>query len=310
LDRLGRSSRLRLDPLGRRATNSIPAFNTPDTATNRTVCDALGRVACTADARGTTNALGYTAAGRRTATTNAWGTAVAVVSRFVDAAVGSVTINIDALNRETATVDDCRGRWCATLAPALTNGGPRLVSGILYDSAELGRRGAGTNAAGLISTSTGDGVGRLLATTNGTGTWSGYTAVTNWARFQYDTAGYLTNQIDALNRSNHLSYDALGRRIGALRPNGQLTGYRYDWVGNQISMTNADLVVITYQFLICFATLRRNGFHPIAAARLVDPARPAALRRGAHPSSEDVADPEGLAVSQARHSSPDPARSQ
>ncbi len=245
VDRLNRSTRTEYDQLGR-VKKVIFAFGTANVTSNQTFYDSLGRISKTIDARGIITTNVYDLAGRRTSVVNAWNTTVAQTNSYRYDAAGSVTNMLDALGRSTDYEYDQRGRLVRTYAPALTVGGPRLVSTVVYDAA--GRRTMETSAAGLIKAFGYDGAGRLIAVTNGLGNWAGYASATNWARFEYDWAGNMVAQTDALGRTNCFKYDAMGRRIWSKMPGGQTNGFGYDAVGNLILSTNADNVVISHGY--------------------------------------------------------------
>src|SRR5439155_26257101 len=99
--------------------------------------------------------------------------------------------------------------------PAVVSGGPKFTNSVAYDIAN--RRTYETNALGIISQFSYDGVGRLLSITNGLTSGS----ATNLATYAYDEAGNLTNQVDALNRATGFTFDAMGRRLSRKVPGGQ-----------------------------------------------------------------------------------------
>jgi len=230
VDRANRATLSVYDALGR-VTQTIYADNT----TNRTVYDGLGRVQFTVDARGVTNAFGYDRAGRRVAVTNAWGTPVQTVSGFgydengnqtyVTNALGVITTNVfDVLNRQVQTrFDD----------------GTKTAAG--HDA--LGRRVAETNQDDIVTLFGYDGLGRLTAVTNAVGT-----AEEMVTRYEYDQAGNLVRQVDALGRTNRFEYDSVGRRTKRTLPGGQAETFGYDLLGNLIRHTNFNGVIITNEY--------------------------------------------------------------
>jgi RHS repeat-associated protein len=72
-----------------------------------------------------------------------------------------------------------------------------------------------------------DGVGRLIAVTNGFGA-----AQTTWAQYQYDEMGNEIGQTDALARATIFTYDSMGRRLTRNLPSGTNESFTYDLAGN------------------------------------------------------------------------------
>jgi YD repeat-containing protein len=101
----------------RAATLALTQTIYQDNTSTRTIYDAAGRVQFTVDARGVTNAFGYDVAGRRIATTNAWGTAVAQWSTNAFDAGGNLIATGDALGRVTRSTYDALNQRVQTLLP-------------------------------------------------------------------------------------------------------------------------------------------------------------------------------------------------
>jgi len=155
--------------------------------------------------------------------------------------LGIVTTNIfDALNRQ---------------AQVLYPDGTKTSSG--FDTAS--RRVAETNQDGTVTLFGYDGAGRLIAVTNALGK-----AEQMITRYDFDEAGNLLRQIDALNRTNAFAYDGLGRRIAHTMPDTTLVErFGYDFAGNLIYQTNFNGAVITNQYDIMNRLTNRasvNGY--------------------------------------------------
>jgi RHS repeat-associated protein len=226
-NRLGYVTQYQYDALAR-LTNTIY----PDLSTSTTVFDAAGRVAYIVDARGNTNAFGYDSAGRRTSVTNAYGTAIQMVTTYAYDPAGNQTNMVlvasnltssyfyDALNRRTnVTFQD----------------GTKIVT--RFDAA--GHRIAETDQATNTTQFAYDGLGRLTAVTNALG---------KVTKYQYDEAGNVTNQVDALNRSTKFEYDTMGRRTKRTLPANQVETFGYDPAGNLLAYTNFNSLILTNQY--------------------------------------------------------------
>ena len=87
---------------------------------------------CTADTRGTTNACGYDAAGRRTSVTNAWGTTLGQVTTYGYDGAANQTSMTDALTRTTEFRYDARKRRTQAILPAVVNGGSKFTNSVAY----------------------------------------------------------------------------------------------------------------------------------------------------------------------------------
>ena len=248
------TTRTQYDSRGR-ATNVVRAFGTTNAVTTQTAYDSLGRVAHTVDARGIINGLTYDALGRRIAATNAWGTALAQVTTSGYDAVGNLTsVTHVPSGQVTGYVYDALNRRTQTILPPLVGGGANVTNAVAYDAggrkvAETTRM-AGAGQPGVVTVFAYDPLGRMLSVTNGWGSTgiSGISTATNWARFVYDGTGSVVQQIDALNRTNTYSYDALGRRIGERMPGAQLLGQAYDTAGRLTTRTNADGIRVRYSY--------------------------------------------------------------
>jgi YD repeat-containing protein len=115
----------------------------------------------TVDARGTTNAFGYDPAGRRIASTNAWGTVLQLVTTNSYDGVGNQISTADALNRTTTYAYDALNRRTNTTFADITTLKTR------YDGA--GRRVAETDQDGVVTLFGYDGLSRLTVVTNAFG---------------------------------------------------------------------------------------------------------------------------------------------
>ena len=223
-------------------------------SSTQTYYDAVGRVQFAVDARGTTNAPGYDAAGRQIAVTNAFGTALQTVTWYgydpngnqvaVTNALGAVTLNTyDAANRLT------RVQFLGA------NGGLLGTRYTGYDN--LGRRVSETNEAGITTTFGYDFRGLLTAVTLDAN-HSGPTTT-----YSYDEAGNLTAQTNANGHTTTFVYDAAGRRLQRVLPGGQSETFAYDVLGNLVLHTNFNAVVITNVYDLANRltnTLSTNGF--------------------------------------------------
>ena len=232
VDQLGRTTVYTYDPLNR-LTNTAFA----DLTTNVTVYDDLGRVKFTIDARGVTNAFGYDLAGRRVAVTNGLWTTVAMTNGFVFDGNGNQTAFIDGAGHTTSFTFDALNRQTVVTFP--DPGTTKQIT--IYDAAS--RRIGAVDQANITNWFAYDGVGRLTAVTNALGA-----AQYTWAQYQYDEAGNLTQQTDALNRITSFAYDSMGRRTKRTLPGLQAEKLGYDLVGNLILDTNFNGVVITNQY--------------------------------------------------------------
>ncbi len=271
------TTRTQYDSRGR-ATNVVRAFGTTNAVTTQTAYDSLGRVAHTVDARGIINGFTYDALGRRIAVTNAWGTALAQVTTSGYDAVGNLTsVTHVPSGQVTGYVYDALNRRTQTILPPLVGGGANVTNAVAYDAggrkvAETTRM-AGAGQPGVVTVFAYDPLGRMLSVTNGWGSTgiSGISTANNWARFVYDGTGSVVQQIDALNRTNAYSYDALGRRIGEAMPGAQLLGQAYDTAGRLTTRTNADGIRVRYAYdalgrLTNQWTLTTNGVSSDVAA--------------------------------------------
>jgi len=179
----------------------------------------------------TTAQYGYDSLGRQIALTNA----LNQVTQFAYDANGNQTNVVDALNRTNSYVYDALNQRVAVIYPDTTS------EGYGYDG--LGRRIAITNQANVITLLGFDALGRMTAVTNDFG--GPHQSVT---RYVYDEVGNLTEQVDALNRTNFFEYDDLGRRVKQTTPGSRTSLLGYDAVGNVIRETNFNNVVITNQY--------------------------------------------------------------
>ena len=230
VDRGIRTTTFYYDALSR-VTNTVYA----DSTANTTVYDGVGRVARTIDARGTITAFAYDAAGRRLAVTNAVGTSVATTNFFGYDAIGNQPYATNALGFVTTNVFDVLNRQIQTLFPDGT------TNTTVYDT--VGRRIQSVDQAGIISAFVHDGAGRLTWVTNAVG--KAEQMVTG---YEYDEAGNLLRQIDALKRTNSFAYDGMGRRISHTMPGSQVEGFTYDHGGNLQYQTNFNGITITNEY--------------------------------------------------------------
>jgi RHS repeat-associated protein len=214
------------------AMNRLMQTTFQDTTTSTTFYDDLGRVKFTVDSRGITNAFGYDVAGRRLAFTNAWGTSIQITNGFGFDQNGNQVILTDGLGRSITNVFDALNRQTQVQYPDNT-----FVLTV-FDSG--GRPTWLTNQDLLVTRFAYDGLGRLLAVTNGLGGTQ-----TNWVQYQYDEAGNQTAQIDALNHTTSFAYDSMGRRTGKTLPGTQSESYTYDLVGNLTRTISFNGVLIT-----------------------------------------------------------------
>lgn len=134
---------------------------------------------------------------------------------------------------QVVKVREYLGKACS-LQPAATVGVDAFDTVIRYDL--LGRRTGHTNAAGHVSTSAFDSLGRLKSKSDpDLGTWS----------YTYDLGGRLQTQTDAKGQTLKFEYDKLNRVTYKLTASGQeLAWYRYDeaghgfGIGGRTSMTD------------------------------------------------------------------------
>jgi len=231
MDKLRRQTFYLYDPLNR-LTNTV--FT--DNSSARTIYDDIGRVISTVDDRGVTNAFGYDAAGRRFAVTNALGATEQMVSTFGFDSNGNETYLTNALGIVTTNVFDPLNRQVGVLYPDGTSA--------FFGLDASGRRVSKTNQDGVITLFAYDGAGRLTSVTNAFGTTEQMVT-----RYDYDEAGNLVHQIDALNRTNAFSYDALRRRISHSMPDTNLVErFGYDIAGRLLYHTNFNGMVVTNEF--------------------------------------------------------------
>jgi RHS repeat-associated protein len=179
----------------------------------------------------TTAQYGYDAGGRQTSITNA----LNQVTLYAYDANGNQTNMVDALNHTNSYVYDALNRQIGIIYP---NGTSENYG---YDG--IGRQIAVTNQAGIVTVFAFDALSRMIAVTNNFGgpnqTATGYV---------YDEVGNLTQQVDALNRTNLFEYDDIGRRTKTTFPGGQSSTFGFDAMGNLIRETNFNGVIITNQY--------------------------------------------------------------
>ena len=245
VDRASRTTTYVYDALNR-LTNTVYADNT----TNTTIYDGVGRVAQTIDARGIITAFAYDVAGQQIAITNAFGTSVQTVSSYGYDANGNQVYFTNALGRVTTSVYDVLNRRTEVWYPD----GTKTSTG--YDA--VGRRMAETNQDSIVTRFGYDGAGRLVSVTNAFGT-----SQPLFALYDYDEAGNLMHQIDALYRTNTFSFDNQGRRVTHTMPGNQAERFAYDLGGNLIYQTNFNGIVITNQYDVMSRLTNRasvNGY--------------------------------------------------
>ncbi|WDM67618.1 LysM peptidoglycan-binding domain-containing protein [Xanthomonas cucurbitae] len=207
--------------------------------TNRLQRDAFGRIATAIDARGNTTTYAYDRLNRQTATT-VW----------VDGIGNTSSIEYDGLSRVTKRID---ARGNATT----------YVYDDVIDSVKV------VTAEGRVSESFYDARGRLVRTLDGADTRYGYDADGHrvsvsdqnadhsldyrydaagrlvWdgrkgVAYGYDAVGRLTRKTEGnaaageTVRVTRYEYDALGRMVKTIEPDGMVTLMRYDVAGNLI----------------------------------------------------------------------------
>src|SRR5208337_2381817 len=140
----------------------------PDNTTNRTVYDAGGRVHCTIDALGTTNAYGYDILGRQIAVTKGlWQPTNAQTAMYYsyDQNGNQLTMT-DGLGHSTTNVYDALNRVTTNL---FLDGTMQIT---VYDA--LGRKVIAIDQAGNPTGFGYDGLGRLTFVTNALGKITSY----------------------------------------------------------------------------------------------------------------------------------------
>ncbi len=201
----------------------------PDGSVTEYTHDAMGRILTETRTRteaGTTltevTRHTYDAAGRRTSTADPLGQ---TTQTEYDAA-GQVSAEIDALGNRTEYTYDDRGNQTQVLYPDGT------TEGRVYD--EENNLIAQTDRVGQTTRMVYDAANRLSETISPD---SNYGSVTR--RNEYDAAGRLIAEIDALgNRTEH-AYDAVGQRISTTDALGHETRFEYDVHGNRVAMIDA-----------------------------------------------------------------------
>ncbi|HWQ93014.1 MAG TPA: hypothetical protein VN673_15155 [Clostridia bacterium] len=188
-------------------TNRVTQTILPDNATNLTVYDGLGRVQFSVDARGVTNAFGYDRLGRKVSVTNAWGTPSQMVMGYGFDANGNQLYFTNASKIVTTNHYDALNRLTNIVFPD----GTKTFS--VYDA--VGRRVAETNQDNVATLFAYDGAGRLSFVTNAPGTSEQMVT-----QYDYDEAGNLVRQIDALGRTNRFAFNLAGQRVAHWLPDG------------------------------------------------------------------------------------------
>jgi len=172
---------------------------------------------------------------------------------------GKPATTIDALNRTTSFTYDARGNLIETLYPDMT------VQRSVYDA--LGRAiwsqdrsalTAVTNSMAPATQTIYDAAGRAISTvrwdtvalTKITNSFT--TNVTDWTTQCRRSSGYTNIQYGMLASTtggtaltyNRTAYDAAGRLVYTMDPNGHLIGYGYDAAGRRVSVTNYTATMI------------------------------------------------------------------
>ncbi len=193
------------------------------------------------DARGATNAFGYDAAGRRISETNAWGTAIAMVTTNGYDADGNQTVTVDNLGRTNRYYFDALNRMTRS---HLINGrrwrGERFGPPREARRREHPKRGCDRRATN-----------RAAQRSAVFGHFSPYFPVPNGDLHSLNAAAdiyEMTNTTFPDGTTQLTAYDADGRKTSQTDQAGVTTAFGYDGLGRLTSVTNALQKVTTYAY--------------------------------------------------------------
>ncbi len=205
----------------------------PDGSVTEYSRDALGRILTETRTRSDGGATltevtrhAYDAAGRRTSTTDPLGH----TTRTEYDAAGQVSAEIDALGQRTEYTYDERGNQTRIRYP---DGTTEIRN---YD--EENNLIAQTDREGQTTGMVYDAANRLTETVYPDAT-PGNDSDNPRSRNEYDAAGRLIAEIDALGHRTEHAYDAVGQRIRTTDALDQVTRFEYDEHGNRTAMIDA-----------------------------------------------------------------------
>lgn len=247
IDELGRRTETVYDRVGRRIATILPdatPLNPNDNPRTQTVYDEAGRVVAEIDARGNRTAFGYDAGGQRTVTILPDDTPAdsldnpRLQTQYDE--LGRAIVQTDPLGYVTHTQYDASGRPLATV---FADGTTKRT---LYD--DVGHVSGRVDQAGRETNYEYDAIGRLTAvvqppvTNPATGIWT-----RPRTEYEYNEAGQLVVQRDAVGRETRYEYDGQGRRTATVLPLGQRFTTAYDVAGNVLSTTDFNGATIHYE---------------------------------------------------------------
>lgn len=207
--------------------------------TTSSTYDADGNRLTETDALGRTTSFAYDADDNLLTITDPLGN----VQRFSYASGGRIATRTDALGTVTSYAYDGRG---ALLGEDVTAADGTLLSRKTFTynangnkTSESVYRIIGGVLTPLTTTFAYDANRRLIRSTDALG---------NISRTEYDAAGNVSAQIDALGRRTEFSYSARGQRIRTTHADGSSTSQTYDGAGNVISRTDEGGRVTRFEY--------------------------------------------------------------
>ena len=224
------------------AANRVISVVEPDSFTNRTAYNAIGKVAFTTNKLGVVTHYDYDARGLLTNTVFALGTAQEVNEQNYYDPEGRRTNSVDRAGRETSYAYDGVGRLRRTTFPDDT------YTENQYDTAgRLRSTGQGPRNASVMNPPPSalttryeyDAAGRRVAVIN---------ALNQTNYFGYDNNGNQTSFADHLGRTNSYAFDRLNRQVKLTYPDNTPENYGYDGLNRRVALTNQANIVSRFGY--------------------------------------------------------------
>jgi RHS repeat-associated protein len=224
------------------AANRVVAVIEPDGFTNRTVFNAINKVAYTTNKAGVVTRFDYDARGLLTNTVFALGTALAANEASRYDAEGRRTNSLDRAGRVTVFLYDGTGRLKRTTFPdgAYTEN-QYDTAGRIFATVQGPRPAGGPvlPTPGLTTRYAYDAAGRRTAITN---------ALNQVSQMFYDANGNQARTVDALLRTNTFTYDRLNRQTQVTYHDTTAERYVHDGLNRRVFMTNQAFVATAFRF--------------------------------------------------------------
>jgi RHS repeat-associated protein len=224
------------------AANRAFAVIEPDSFTNRTVFNAIGKVAHTTNKLGVVTQFDYDVRGLLTNTIFALGTGEQALEQIAYDGEGRRTNSIDRANRPTGFLYDGVGRLRrTTAADGSYTENQYDVGGRIFATIQVPRPTGGTTPppSGIATRYQYDTAGRRTAVVN---------ALNQTNQYTYDRNGNQTNVTDALDRRTSYEFDALNRQTQVIFADQSSEGFSYDGLNRRVFVTNQARILAAFGY--------------------------------------------------------------